>query len=96
MRFDRRICRLNGADPVAIHGQSRRQRLYLAPIFQYSAESPFDITEGITNWDGLGVNRPSIIGMRSYGRSADINAMVQPGMLYASAYRRWVIPDGMS
>jgi len=33
----------------------------LTPIFAYSTGSPFDVTEGITNWDGLAVNRPSLI-----------------------------------
>jgi hypothetical protein len=53
--------RLNGLIQLPFTGNRVVSGWHLAPIFQYSTGSPFDITEGITNWDGLGVNRPSII-----------------------------------
>jgi hypothetical protein len=53
--------RLNGVIQLPFTGNRLVSGWHLTPIFVYSTGSPFDVTEGITNWDGLGVNRPSII-----------------------------------
>jgi hypothetical protein len=34
----------------------------LTPIWGWAGGSPFDVTEGVSGWDGIGVNRPSYIG----------------------------------
>jgi outer membrane receptor protein involved in Fe transport len=53
--------RLNGLIQLPFDGNRLISGWRLTPIFAYSTGSPFDVTEGITNWDGVGVNRPSII-----------------------------------
>ncbi len=53
--------RVNGVIQLPFQANRAVSGWQLSPIFAYSTGSPFDVTEGISNWDGLAVNRPNII-----------------------------------
>jgi hypothetical protein len=53
--------RLNSVIALPFQGNRLKTGWQLTPILSWSTGSPFDVTEGVTNWDGLGVNRPNLV-----------------------------------
>jgi hypothetical protein len=52
---------VNGVIQLPFKGNRLVSGWQFTPIFGWAGGSPFDVTEGVSNWDGLAVNRPNII-----------------------------------
>jgi outer membrane receptor protein involved in Fe transport len=66
---------VNGVIQLPFKGNRLKSGWQLTPIFAWATGSPFDVTEGISNWDGLGVNRPNVIAgcdpMKGAGKATE-------------------------